>query len=340
MSSDLMVFRSNEVECLYKCRGSDTLLVTFNEMGMSANGRDIWGDAPAKSLNLSIFGFVSTKPNWFPIEDFLCCLKYYWKWTLNSKHRRVVVFGLSQGGYAALKFHKMLGADISISFSPQISINPEDIIDYRFNKFYDSTKNISMRITRKDMTDRCYIIYDPYDKNDARHVESLALTGNATAISLPFVGHGSIRAFLGKRNLWRLLEACFDNNIKEIRAIYVETKHSLKDRPLLVATEAARRHPKIALEIFEKYGRISNDIRWMHICWAISAKGFSSSIIDWAQDRLQENPKNDYILESLCMIKIYSKNKTAAVRMAQDLYDESPLNQKRQYILNLAKAME
>src|SRR3954468_18319014 len=74
-----VVFRTAGVECLYRDRGSDTLLVTFNEMGMKANGRDCWAAAPAKKLGLSIFGFVSTHPNWFPLDEIERCLQAYWR---------------------------------------------------------------------------------------------------------------------------------------------------------------------------------------------------------------------------------------------------------------------
>lgn len=334
-----VVFRSAAFECLYKDRGSDTLLVTFNEMGMSANGRDCWGAVPAKRLNLSIFGFVSTHPNWFPVEEILRCLEAFWKCLRNSRHKRVVVMGLSQGAYAALKFHRMLGADISIAFAPQISIDPCDVKDLRFNQFFNSHSHNDMRIRSSDVSRRCYLFFDPFELDDIKHGRMLESLDNVTAIHLPFAGHAAVQIFLGSENIWKLIEACFAHDVARIRTLFGELRHTNPDRPHLIAQAVVGRRPAIAMAIFDAYGRSGMESRWLHICWCLSEAGFGPRVIGWLREFLIAHPDHVSGRECLCLVAIRTGERDLALALAQGLYESDPESSRRRYILDLAQRL-
>ena len=334
-----VVFRTDNIECIYHDRGSEILLVTFNEMGAVANGRFLWCSNPSEQLNISIFGFVSTRPNWFPWPDMKHCLQAFRAHTHNKAYNYIVVIGLSQGAYAALKFHRMLEADISIAFSPQISIDPSDVVDPRFNKYFDPIQNIAMRVEGNDISPHCYLFYDPYDKYDAKHAGMLEDLGILSSLRLPYVGHASVRMFLGSKNLWELIQACLNADLRRIRALYAAHKRGNVERPQLVAHAAAEKRPHIALRIFEKYGRPGKDLRWLHTCWRISEAGFSLHVLSWLKDFVQDNPENDNGRECLCLVAIRADARDMAIEISQELLNADPNNPRRRYIWDLARAV-
>jgi hypothetical protein len=331
-----VVFRSAGVECLFWDRGSDTLLVTFNEMGMIANGRRCWGDAPAEKLKLSLFGFVSARPNWFPVEEMQQVLPAFWRVVRASSHRRVVVIGLSQGGYAALKYHRMLGADVSIAFAPQISIDPKDVVDLRFNRYFDAAVHDGMRVGRADVSSRCFAFYDPFEGGDRKHGRLLEQLGSLRAIRLPFAGHAAVRSFLGSANLSRLIEACFARDDARIRALFAELKPANPDRPTMIAQKAAEKRPHVALAIFQKYAWPARDARWLHTCWRLGDAGLGADVIGWLRDFVAAYPKHASGRECLCLVAIRVGECALALALARNLCEEDPENPRRRYILALA----
>jgi len=60
------------------------------------------------------------------------------------EHNRLVTVGSSAGGFGAMIIGEMLDADVSISFSPQTSLDKETRLKYgddRFNKYIDRIQN-------------------------------------------------------------------------------------------------------------------------------------------------------------------------------------------------------
>ncbi|MBV8524969.1 MAG: hypothetical protein JOY71_23090, partial [Acetobacteraceae bacterium] len=140
-----ILFKSDHLTVVLSEHGSDCVFVTFNEMGLRANGFRFWGDGLLDSLKLTSIGFVSSSPDWYAPDDMepaaKACSSYI-------KARRVVTYGYSQGGYGALKYSRLLSADLALSFSPQWSINPADVGDFdrRFTQHYDAERRNGERI--------------------------------------------------------------------------------------------------------------------------------------------------------------------------------------------------
>jgi hypothetical protein len=65
----MLLYDSSLLELHFCDRGGDVLLVTFNEMGMQADGKRYWGDGLSERLHMSVVGFVSKTPNWFPLTQ-------------------------------------------------------------------------------------------------------------------------------------------------------------------------------------------------------------------------------------------------------------------------------
>ena len=64
-----IIYRSEHLTVVHIDAQSETVVVTFNEMGTQASGDHYWGDTLLERMGVSAIGFVSAKPNWYPLAD-------------------------------------------------------------------------------------------------------------------------------------------------------------------------------------------------------------------------------------------------------------------------------
>lgn len=138
----------------------DTLVITFNEMWNHYKGQRFWAERPLIKAGLPAFGITSDGPHWYPLHETIRALREPVKAARNYKH--VVLYGYSMGAYAALKYSWLFGDPTVLAFSPQFSINPNDVgpNDVRYNDFYNPAERV-IRIEPADINGGGYIFYDP-----------------------------------------------------------------------------------------------------------------------------------------------------------------------------------
>jgi hypothetical protein len=86
-------------------------------------------------------------------------------------YRKVVTYGSSMGGYAAIRLGNAVGAKEAIAISPQFSIDPE-VAPFEHRWSADAAR-IDFGLERSwtsPFVERSYVVYDPYDL-DRQHVE-------------------------------------------------------------------------------------------------------------------------------------------------------------------------
>ncbi|MBV8069056.1 MAG: hypothetical protein JO270_04075 [Acidobacteriaceae bacterium] len=220
-----ILFKSDHLTVVLSEHGSDCVFVTFNEMGLRANGFRFWGDGLFDSLKLTSIGFVSSSPDWYAPDDMepaaKACSSYI-------KARRVVTYGYSQGGYGALKYSRLLSADLALSFSPQWSINPADVGDFdrRFTQHYDAERRNGERIEAHDLCSTCYIVVDPGEPGDFENARHLLRLPGTHLIQLPFCGHETIRVVAEGRAGRALISLCQKHDIPPTREFRQVLRHA------------------------------------------------------------------------------------------------------------------
>lgn len=105
-----------------------------------------------------------------------------------APYDRVITYGSSMGGYAALRFGRMCRADTAIAVSPQFSLDP------RVVPFEDRWQADVARITFNERAyvpmARQYIFYDPRMVPDRAHFEAfVAAGGDPVGVAIPYAGH-------------------------------------------------------------------------------------------------------------------------------------------------------
>jgi hypothetical protein len=134
---------------------------------------------------------------------------------------RLVVSGPSAGGYAALVFGALLGADVVLSFSPQTTLAPDDLHalgDHRWDEAlarleglggidpgYADLREALPRIRREDT--RCEVHYGSSFELDSAHARRLDGVPGIELRSHDHEGHLLLRALRDSGELLEIMRA-------------------------------------------------------------------------------------------------------------------------------------
>ncbi len=165
-------------------------LATFNNMNQIANGRDFWGRTMTAKHGIECFGFVTKGPNWFPATSMARAAAAI------ATDRPIINYGHSMGGYAALKYSRLMGVAGVVASAPQATIDPAaDIEDRRYIGNYDAILNAGMGIIRGDTAGRVLLAYDPTFRPDRLHAEwVMRVTDRVEPCLLPYMQHRPVAA--------------------------------------------------------------------------------------------------------------------------------------------------
>jgi tetratricopeptide (TPR) repeat protein len=142
----------------------------------------------AEKLDLNCIGFVSKTPNWF----FAKAMKGALQAAQPHLKGEVLLYGSSMGAFAALKYSRALSADITISLSPQFSIDPQIAPRTRYKTFFRPDWHTGFCIERDDIGGRCYVVFDPHYQEDKDHFEKLHEYKGIIPIHANFVDHDTV----------------------------------------------------------------------------------------------------------------------------------------------------
>lgn len=293
-TADGILLETEEVAVTLRDRGGETLLITFANQWHKFDGRTLWGDSLAKALNLSLLGFVAKSPNWYPLDDMASLIPAVAA-ALEGRFGRRVAFGQSQGGYGALKYSRALGATDVLACAPQYALDSRIVADSRVNKYYTGRWHAGMAVTSADLPEngsRVFVIYDPFDEADARHVASLAANAAVQLLRTPFAGHGSDRGLANAAVFAEILALAAQGDASGLQRLLAAGRAKRPERAVLMALAAAQKHPPLATAILTKFadGWTPNQIGG--VCFRLAKAGHAASVLPHVVQTAQRKPES------------------------------------------------
>ena len=250
----MLVFSDENLEVIHRPGSSPYLLVTFNEMEMKANGSRFWGQRFCEKVDISALGFISRRPNWFPAASVVKAVEAVAPILRAAPER--ILYGHSQGGYAALRYMSRFNADVAIAFCPQISIDPKAVpFDGRFARHFSPELHANMRIAPDHAAGRAYLFFDPFHAVDHQHAVRIGRVQDAVRlVPVHMTGHGTVRAFAGTARALSLIEACRKDDVQSLRSLARAARVTAPMRPYQIAVAAIARHGAWADRFHEHFG--------------------------------------------------------------------------------------
>lgn len=149
---------------------------------------------------------------------------------VESGANKIVVFGNSMGGYAAIVFGILIKADIVHAFSPHTFINDikyirsKKQIQYVHDNFSNKYFNLKNFTQLHDNLGKFYLYYDYKDKIDKKHAMLFKTSRNFALHSFRGGGHGLIKILKESGELQKIIISSLTNTPHEL--INTGTKNS------------------------------------------------------------------------------------------------------------------
>ncbi len=247
------LYLTDNIRLVVEPTASDWLVVTFAHMDFEKGDGCFWGQEPLRKLGYSLIGIVGRGNNWFPQNDMFVISNEIRK--VARTHQKTILYGFSMGGYAAIKYGQLLGADISIALSPQYSIDPKDVFphDDRLTKNFNSDLNKDMAITKSDLSGTIYLFYDPFVTEDRWNYDQIVRQDPAgihiNALPTPRIGHETIDLFSSTERLAELIQHCTEADIAALRTVTAKSRRAAPRRAYNTLSKLYESHPTCAARL-------------------------------------------------------------------------------------------
>lgn len=173
--------------------GDDVLWITFDHAGLPkhrAEDRLGWGVKELTRNGWSVLSVKAHRADWFLKPDLQAFFTGPGFAQIASGKRRIVLYGLSMGGFGALACSTLIPGSVVLAISPQTTLDPvkvpwEKRFDYALGE--DWTGPLGDIDQLNPAHAEAYVIYCPANKFDGPHVDRLRTFGPLTL--LPLIGN-------------------------------------------------------------------------------------------------------------------------------------------------------
>lgn len=222
-----IIFEDDHIRAIYLQGSTDTLVLSFGDLITRAKGLSINAEKSLMKYDYSVVGIMPKQKSWFPVSSMTALLEHLQP--ILKQFKKIVGYGGSMGGYAAIKYSKPFHMTRVVAMVPQYSIDPHEVEDKRYTDFYDAHLNANMRIQAQDIVEECeyIIVYDPYFENDKEHYLKIKLLiPQLHTLHLPYTGHDAIAVLANSALLHDFIERPFESTYfyKQIREVKKNSK--------------------------------------------------------------------------------------------------------------------
>ena len=237
----------------------DRWVITFDNYGIGHGfDRQGFGEAWLQAQGISAIHVMGRSEDWYQYDDLEEALSVVR--AAVSRASRVMTYGSSMGGYAAIRFAEAVGANAVLAFSPQYTLDPR-IAGHDGRWAQDSRRivwlpalNGPVRCTVKPV-----IVYDSVSP-DRWHAERFARDTTVTAVTLPHTGH-PVTSFLAEVGflaglVHETLEGSLDAGAFRRRVREQRRRSGVYLGQL--AENASLRRPGLALSLAHRAAEVSN----------------------------------------------------------------------------------
>ncbi|MFA5122267.1 tetratricopeptide repeat protein [Zavarzinia sp.] len=188
----------NDAYFLDFVESGSTLVMVFPPFGQArgsaVQNSPAWGASFITRRGYSLLGFKPAQPDWFRCRELHQFLRSPRFIEFLQSFERVVLYGGSMGGYAALSFSALVPNAEVLALSPQSTLDPR-LVPWE-TRWVEAGQRRDWNGDFADAARHCasaaraVVTYDPRFELDRKHVERLP--DNVMRIPVPNVGHSTI----------------------------------------------------------------------------------------------------------------------------------------------------
>lgn len=250
-----IIFEDAEIRVILRLRHAPSspaafTLVTFGDLIGLADGLSFFADPVVEQADLYAIGIMAKRPNWYPASSLRAASAAIRAAILPDAD--TILYGGSMGGYAAIKFSKLLGATHVLALCPQWSLDPAECggVNPGWQQHFRPRMR-GMGIRAEDTAGRIFVLSDRYDATDRWHLgRILEACPAAQTVGVPWVAHHVTTVLAGSGNLLALLAACRAQDLAAMRRVVRQVRASHVQRRLTVIEAAQKRRKPWVLSLY------------------------------------------------------------------------------------------
>lgn len=190
--------------------GSDVLWITFDHAGLPSNPideRNGWGSAPLLKLGVSVICIKARHRCWYTRSDVIDFFQSDWFLAQCKGKKRIVLYGLSMGGFAGLVYSSFIPKSVVLALCPQTTLNvpwenrPHEVLDEDWAGPYSDFNNVSAAYSH------AYVIYSRGNAKDKKHVDRIAEHHSVTSLEVAGSSHHPIGPLIEVGNMSKIFRA-------------------------------------------------------------------------------------------------------------------------------------
>lgn len=251
MPDPLILFDSTQLRVRLVPRGGRLCVVSFGSYAnLPTLDRAGFGEAFLARCGIDAVHVLTRDNRWYHHAELDAALAAVATATIG--YERVVTYGSSMGGYAALHFAAASGAQAALAISPQYSIDPRIAPDE--TRWPAEAARIAYG-THPPPSGEGVLVYDPVDRLDRRHAERYAAANpRLVLLPVPYAGHPAATLLAETGELQAMIRdvaaGSFDaaDARDSLRAARGRSPHYL----FTLAMAARARHPDVAISLLRR----------------------------------------------------------------------------------------
>lgn len=188
-----LIFEDDHIRVIFLKGSSSELVISFGDLITRAKGLSINAEKSLVKYDYNVLGIMPKLKSWFPEASMQNMMQQVAP--ILADFSRIVGYGGSMGGYAAIKYSGLLKMNRVIAFVPQYTIDPQEVEDRRYAEFFDVNIHRDMQIQTQDVSEQAeyIIVYDPYYHEDREHYRKIKkILPQLMTLHLPFTGHEAL----------------------------------------------------------------------------------------------------------------------------------------------------
>ncbi|MCG4252942.1 hypothetical protein K6W37_03360 [Acetobacter senegalensis] len=239
-----MLLLDNENYKLYhNSSGSQICMITFSGFGADEQRNDrFFMDDTAKKLDFEIFGIVAKYNCWYlnvGIDEIIDLVR-----KKIDRTKTLIMYGVSMGAFAALKYSKFIHPNYILAFAPQFSldIKERNYVPSFYDQFYQKYME-GMNITEQDVKGIPYIFYDPDTQHeDGSNFELIKKNvPSVVGIKVFYTGHMVVSHLKGTKNFLEIVN--FLHNRERLNGIIQSIRKNNKENIINILSRSVENKP-------------------------------------------------------------------------------------------------
>ncbi|WP_150297728.1 hypothetical protein [Salipiger aestuarii] len=242
------VFQTSEYIVKFEGTGSRDCFVTFQSATKTPGlHRPGFGQVFFRKRNIDAFHVIPAESDWYQHRQ-LSGICTAIRRNLEN-YRRVITYGSSMGGYAAINFAHLVGATDVIALSPQFTIDPARAPDE--TRYFAAFERMPEGFVHDQPAGRDWsgirvnLIYDPFDRLDAYQAGLAQEIAGARHLRLRHATH-PVTAVLGTDALKRFLTGYADDGATTATTLVQDFRRDRRDSWVYWAALAQRYKASVA----------------------------------------------------------------------------------------------